>query len=98
MPKITVIPKQMGRQLLPITVNQDGSINASVSYGFIEVSELPNGEKQTNFAVQSQSTTYITAAEAEAALNTVSEKGESLADLLERAVSNILRTKGVFQD
>lgn len=97
MPKITVIPKQMGQQLLPITISQDGSISAAVSYGFIDVIDLPSGEKQTNFTVQSQSNHYLTAAEAEVALNTVAEKNETLSDLLERAVGHLLRAKGVLQ-
>lgn len=97
MPKVTVIPQQVGQQLLPISVNQDGSITATVSFGLISQIELPNGEKQNNFAVQSQNSLYIQADEAKAVFETVANKGETLDELLERAVGDVLRAKGILQ-
>ena len=96
MSKINLIDKPMGQQIMPITINQDGSMTATVSLGFITESDL-DGLKQTIFNVQAQNSHYLTSDEAKAALQAICEEGETVGDALDRAVGDVLRAKGLIQ-
>lgn len=85
--KFTPIAEPMCFNIMPISVNQDGSISATVTVGFVKDSTF------TQFAQQSH---YLSAEEAKPVLSATPAEGETIQDALSRSVHEALKAKGAM--
>ena len=96
MPQAKLIDRQMARLILPITMNQDGSVNVTLSFGVVEQHNSPEGVSISTFVAKAQNHVYLSADEARPALEATANAGETLSDLLDRALGEVLSAKGVI--
>lgn len=85
--KFTTITEPMCFNIMPISVNQDGSISATVTVGFVKDNTF------TQFAQQSH---YLSVDEAKPVLSTIPAEGETIQDALSRSVHEALKAKGTM--
>lgn len=96
--KFTPIAEQMCFNIMPISVNQDGSVSATVSVGFIRETPSANGvdAPSATFIPVAQQSHYLSAAEAKSVLSATPAEGETIQDALSRAVHEALKAKGAI--
>lgn len=94
MPLFTVIAGTAAYQVSPVFMNQDGSVTGTVRYGVLR--EDPANAESNVFYQVSEQAHYLSAAEAQAVLQTMPKEGETLKDALERGFSEALMAKGAL--
>ena len=101
--KFYTVPHQVAYRVAPVSINGDGSISATVTFGYIkESAELkddagevaqPADREFVQIAVNSQ---YISTQDAQALLTQVTLAGETMQDAMERIVRDYFVSKGVL--
>ncbi|MFK7088673.1 hypothetical protein AAFM71_07635 [Chromobacterium violaceum] len=86
--KFTPIAQQMCFNIMPISINPDGSVTATVSVGFV---------KDEQFTPVAQQPHYLSPDEAHDVLAAIPTDSETAFEALGRAVHAKLKAKGAIQ-
>ena len=87
--KVNYLDKQFGAVLRPMFFNQDDTSNITITLGFMD--------DAGNFIAQGQQNHYLTQEETKQVLQVKPNKDETLDDVLERSILDLLRNKSAIQ-
>ena len=87
--KVNYLDKQFGAVLRPMFFNQDGTSNITITLGFMD--------DAGNFIAQGQQNHYLTQEETKQVLQVKPNQDETLDDVLDRSILDLLRNKSAIQ-
>ena len=101
--KFYTVPHQVAYRVAPVSVNGDGSISATVTFGYIK--EIDEAKDEAGIVTQQASrefvqiavnSQYIQQQDAKTLLEQVTLEGETMQEAMERIVRDYFVSKGVL--